>query len=352
MLSESREFLTQLLQTPSPSGYEKPVQDVVREFVRPFANDVRTDCHGNVIAAINPLGSPRIMLDGHCDQIALMVKHIDDNGFLWITPIGGWDPMVLIGQHVCVWTESGPITGVVARKPIHLLTQDERKRVPEMKELWVDIGAESGDQARELVIVGDPVTFDLGHRELRNGLIAGAGMDNKVGVWVVMQALRQISQARPQAAVFAVSAVQEEIGLRGTQTSAFSIEPQVGIAVDVTHATDCPTIDENQHGRVKLGKGPVIYRGPNVNPIVYRQLMHLSREHGIPVQPNGISKPASNDANAMQLSRCGVATGLVTIPNRYMHSPVEVVSLADLEHAADLIARFCLAMEKNTDFTP
>lgn len=352
MSPESREFLTRLLETPSPSGYERPVQNVVREFVGKFADDVRTDCHGNVIAAVNPLGSPRIMLDGHCDQIAVMVKHIDDNGFLWVTPIGGWDSLMLIGQHVRVWTERGPLQGVVARKPIHLLTHDERKRVPELKDLWVDIGAANGDEAREAVTIGDPVTFELGLRELRNGLVAGAGMDNKVGVWVVMHALQKISQEHPQAGVFAVSAVQEEIGLRGTKTSAFSIEPEAGIAVDVTHATDCPTVDENQHGRVKLGNGPVIYRGPNVNPVMYERLMRLAKDHEIPVQPNGISRPASNDANAMQLNRSGVATGLVTIPNRYMHSPVEVVSLSDLEHAADLIARFCLTIEKGVDFTP
>jgi endoglucanase len=313
---------------------------------------VRTDWHGNVIAAVNPAGSPRILLDGHCDQIGLMVKHVDDQGFLRVSPIGGWDVQVLVGQNVVVWTAAGPVPGVIARKPIHLLTEEERKKIPEMFELWIDIGAKDADEARQLVTVGDPVTFELGFRQLRNGLASAAGMDNKVGVWVVMNALKLVSQSHPDAAVFAVSAVQEEIGLRGTQTSAFSIDPQLGIAVDVTHATDCPTIDENQHGRVKLGKGPVVYRGPNVNPVVYNRLIELSRAHGIPVQPNGISKPASNDAAALQINRGGVATGIVAIPNRYMHSPVEVVSLEDLEHAAELIAQFCIAVDGDSDFTP
>jgi tetrahedral aminopeptidase len=346
------EFLKDLLRSPSPSGYEWPVQNVVRAFVADFADEVTTDWHGNVIAAVNPGGSPRIMLAGHCDQIGLMVKHIDDNGYLRVHPIGGWDVQMLIGQNMVVWTKTGPVAGVIARKAIHLLTPDERKTVPEMKDLWIDIGAKNGNEARDLVAVGDPVTFELGFRALRNDLAAAPGMDNKVGAWTVMTALQQVAQGSPQAAVFAVSTVQEEIGLRGAITSAFSIEPHLGIAVDVTHATDCPTVDENQHGRVKLGQGPVVYRGPNVNPVVFDRLMSLSRDHDIAVQAGGLSKPAGNDGNVMQISRGGVATGLVTIPNRYMHSPVEVVSLKDLEAAATLIGHFCLSVDSQSDFTP
>ena len=345
-------LLEDLLNVPSPSGYERPIQDVVRQFVEPFADEVTTDWHGNVVAAVNPQGSPKIMLDGHCDQIGLMVNHIDDKGFLRITPIGGWDVQMLVGQHMLVWTQAGPVPGVVSRKAIHLLTPEERKTVPEMKNLWIDIGVADADEAREAVAVGDPVTFELQMRRLKNNLVASPGIDNKVGVWVVMNALQRIAENHPQAAVFAVSAVQEEIGLRGTITSAYQINPDLGIAVDVTHATDCPTVDANEHGDVKLGAGPVVYRGPNVNPVIFQQLMELSDAHGITVQPNGISKAASNDANAMQLSRGGVATGLVAIPNRYMHSPVEIASLTDMEGAAELIAQFCLAVDEESDFTP
>ncbi len=352
MDNASTEFLSRLLNSPSPSGAEGPVQKVVREFVSSFADDVSTDWHGNVTAVVNPGGSPRIMLDGHCDQIGLMIKHIDDQGFLWVSPIGGWDVQTAVGQNMQVWTDSGPVAGVIARKAIHLQTADERKVVPEMKDLWIDIGVTNGDQARALVTVGDSVTFELGYRNLQNDLAAGPGMDNRVGVWVVMNALKQVSEGNPHAAVFAVSSVQEEIGLRGAKTSAFTIDPQLGIVVDVTHATDCPTIDVKQHGQIKVGSGPVLYRGPNVNPVVYQQLLELSKHNEIPVQPNALSKPASNDANALQVSRGGVATGLVTIPNRYMHSPVEVISLADLENAAALIAHFCLSVNEDSDFTP
>lgn len=352
MNDKSKSFLKDLLNAPSPSGYERPAQDVVRAFAGDFADEVTTDWHGNVVAAVNPGGSPRIMLAGHCDQIGLLVKFIDDEGYLRVNPIGGWDVQILLGQRLQVWTKHGPLSGVIARKPIHLLTPEERKQVPQMSELWIDIGADDGAQARELVEIGDPVTLELGFQELQNNRACAPGMDNKVGVWVVMNALQRVAAGKPQAAVFAVSTVQEEIGLRGARTSAYTLDPQLGIAVDVTHATDCPGIDKNEHGAVSIGSGPVVFRGPNINPAVHSQLRSLSEEHNIPIQVNGISKPASNDGNALQISRGGLATGIIGIPNRYMHSPVEVVSLSDLENAAELIGRFCLSLKRESDFTP
>lgn len=352
MEKTSLDFLKNLLHAPSPSGYERPVQDVVRRYASGFADDIRTDWHGNVIVSVNPGGSPRIMLAGHCDQIGLLVKHIDDKGFLWVHAIGGWDPQVLIGQDVQVWTLNGPVAGVIARKPIHLQSPDDRKAVPEIKNLWVDIAVKDGDEARSLVAIGDPITVQLGYRELRNGLVAGPGMDNKVGAWSVITAAERVRRQNPTAAIFAVSTVQEEIGLRGVQTSAHQIDPQLGIVVDVTHATDCPTIDENQYGRIKLGRGPVLYRGPNVNPVIFDKLVAKASSLEIPIQVNGLATAASNDAAQMQLTRGGVATGLVCIPNRYMHSPVEVVSLEDLDQAAELIAQFCLSVDSQSDFTP
>ena len=345
-------FLKHLLKTPSPSGYEQQIQKVVRGFAEPFADEVRTDWHGNVLAAVNPGGFPRIMLAGHCDQIGLMVKHVDDQGFLWCDPIGGWDVQMLVGQNMVVWGLAGPVPGVIARKAIHLLTPEEKTKVLEVKDLWIDIGAAHREEALSLVAVGDPVTFELGFRELRNELAAAPGMDNKVGTWVVMSALQRIAILKPQAAVYAVSTVQEEIGLRGAITSSFSIDPHLGIAVDVTHATDCPTLDKKQHGDIKLGQGPVVFRGPNVNPVVHDRLRAVAADKEIPIQIGGIAKPAGNDANVMQISRGGQATGIVAIPNRYMHSPVEIVSLDDLENAAQLIAEFCVTLNEESDFTP
>ncbi len=353
MMNESElGFLKTLLNTPGTSGDEARIQNVVREYAGKFTKDVSTDWHGNVTAAVNADASMRIMLAGHCDQIGFLVQHIDDMGFLRLSPVGGWDMQMLIGQKLVVWSDNGPINGVVARKAIHLLTDAERKKVPEIQQLWLDIGVRDQNEAYELVKIGDPVTLELGFREMRNGFASAAGMDDRVGVWVVMDALRQVAEKQSQAGVFAVSTVAEEIGLRGARTAAFRIDPQIGIAVDVTHATDCPDIDQNRFGLVKLGAGPVVFRGPNVNPHVYDRLAKLAKENDIPFQTAAISRAASNDGNALQINRAGAATGIIGIPNRYMHSPVEVVSLDDIKNASRLIALFCLSVDDNTDFTP
>lgn len=352
MISGDLDFLTTLLETGSPSGYEQAIQAQIRRRVKPFADEVRQDWHGNLFAAVNPGGRPRIMLAGHCDQIGLLVKHIEDQGFLRCQAVGGWDMQMLLGQRLQVWTKNGPVLGVIARKAIHLLTPDERKKIPELFELWIDIGAKDADEAKSLVAIGDPVTLQLGMQKLQNNLVFAPGLDDKVGVWVVMSALERVAQDKPQAAVVSVSTVQEEIGLRGATTSAYSAEAQLGIAVDVTHATDCPDVNQSQYGVVNIGAGPVINRGANTNPVMFDRLTALAEEHGIPYQVSAQARAVSNDANALQLSRGGQATAVVAIPNRYMHSPVEVVSLDDLEHAAELIARFCLSLTPECDFTP
>lgn len=352
MHEASSAFLQRLLSTPSPSGYERPVQDVVRGWAGTYADEVRTDRHGNVIAARNPGGHPRILLAGHCDQIALMVQHIDDSGFLYVQPIGGWDMQILLGQNLTVWGREGPIPGVVARRAPHLMTNDERNKVPQFTDVWIDIGVKDRKEAESLVTHGDPVTFVLGSRALRNGLITGPGLDDKVGVWAVMETLRLLRERPLTAAVFAVSTVQEEIGLRGATTSAFGVHPAVGIAVDVTHATDTPGNDKKTLGDTKLAAGPVLFRGPNINPRVLERLEQAARGKEIPVQVRGTPRATGTDANAIQLSREGVATGLIGIPNRYMHSPVEVVALSDLERSAEILAEFCAAAGPEVDWTP
>src|SRR5436305_204619 len=352
MHDASYSFLKNLLLTPSPSGYERQIQEVVRAWAKPLAHEVRTDRHGNVIAVVNPQGSPRIMLAGHCDQIALMVQHIDDNGFLYVQPMGGWDMQILLGQNLMVWAKDGGIPGVVSRKAPHLLTGDERNKVPQFQDIWVDIGAKDRKDAESLVTPGDPLTVDLNWRELRNGLLSAPGLDDKVGVWTVMETLRLLHNRPLKAAIYCVSTVQEEIGLRGATTSAYGIHPAVGIAVDVCHATDTPGNDKRQLGETKLGSGPVIYRGPNINPHVFERLRDAAKDHEIPVQQRGVPRATGTDANAIQLSRDGVATGLIGIPNRYMHSPVEVVSLEDLERAARLLAEFCLGVTPQMDWVP
>lgn len=352
----SHEFLRQLLETPSPSGFERPIQDVVRQWAGPLADELRTDRHGNVIATLfpqQPTSAPlKVLLAGHCDQIGLMVQHIDSDGFLYVQPIGGWDVPILLGQHLTVWATGGPLAGVLSRKAPHLLTNEERNKVPQFHDLWVDVGAKSKDEVEQLVRPGDPVTIELGYRPLRNNLAASPAMDDKVGLWTVMEALRLLKDRERQAAVYAVSTVQEEVGLRGAATSTYGVNPHVGVAVDVCHATDTPGNDKKTLGEIKLGAGPVLFRGPNISPRVFAELEGAAQRAGVPYQVRGVPKATGTDANAIQISRDGVATGLVGIPNRYMHSPVEVVHLDDLDHAARLLAEFCAGVSAKTDWTP
>jgi tetrahedral aminopeptidase len=353
--AKALEFLRTILETPSPSGYESTLQQVVRDYAAPFADDVRTDSHGNVILAKNPDSPLRVMLAGHCDQIGLIVQHIDDEGFLYIQPIGGWDPQVLVGQRMTVWTAAGPVFGVIARKPIHLQTEDERKQVPKMKDLWLDVGASGKDDAATIVRIGDPVTVELGFHALRNNLAVSPAMDDKAGCWVVVEAMRRACQkdrSKLPCALFSVSTVQEELGLRGARTSAFGIDPHIGVAVDVTHATDCPTIEKKEEGDVRLGRGPVIHRGPNMNPKIVDRLIQTADDNQIAYQLAASGRASPTDANAIQINRSGVATGLISIPNRYMHSPVEMISLDDIDRAADLLARFVEKLERDIQYIP
>jgi endoglucanase len=353
MDQSAKEFFKQVLETPSPSGYEQPVQDIVRRYVADFADEVRTDLHGNVIVGCNTDAPMRVMFAGHCDQIGLIVSHINDNGYIYTNTIGGWDPQQLIGQRMTIYTAGGPVPAVIARKPIHLLDPDERKQVVKQKDLWLDIGAKDKDEAAKAVAIGDPVTLELGYQEMRNGLANSPGMDNKTGLWVAIEALRRAAKRGGlNVALFAVSTVQEEIGLRGAITSAYGVNPHVGVAIDVTHATDCPTIDKTQEGDIKLGGGPVIYRGPNMNPRVVDRLRAAAAAREIAVQWGASGRGTGTDANAIQLARGGVAAGLISIPNRYMHSAVEMIALDDIDRSADLLAEFAIAIEAEADFTP
>lgn len=346
------EFLQSLLNAPGVSGYEQAVQDVVRNYVKSFADEVRTDSHGNVIACVNPKAERRLMFAGHCDQIGLLVAHIDENGFLFVQTVGGWDPQQLVGQRMTVWTAGGPINGIISRKAIHLLNDEERKQVVKVNELWIDIGAKDEAQAREHVQIGDSVTLQLGFQKMLNDRANAPAMDDRTGLWVCIEGLRRAAARSPKVAVYAASTVQEEIGLRGAQTAAYGIDPHVGIAVDVTHATDCPGIDLTQRGKISLGQGPVIFRGPNMNPRVVETLFECAKGKDIPYQVGAIGRAAPNDSNALQLTRAGVASGLVAVPNRYMHSAVETISLSDIDHAANLLAEYACALTADCNLIP
>jgi endoglucanase len=356
MEPQAAEFLHRLLNTPSPSGFEQQIQEVVRDYARAFADEVRTDVHGNVYAIryAQPRSDTvsRVMLAGHCDQIGLMVQYIDNEGFLYIQPIGGWDMQILLGQCLTVWTRHGPVVGVVARRAVHLLKPEEKNKVPDFADIWLDIGARNRTEAEEWVRIGDPVTFALGVRELRNELVTAPGLDDKVGLWVCMEALRLLRDRPLRVDVYAVSTVAEEIGLRGATTAAYSLAPTVGMAVDVCHATDTPGNDRKTQGEIRCGGGPVVFRGPNINPHVYDRLEATAQRLELPIQTRGVPRATGTDANVIQISRQGVACGLIGIPNRYMHSPVEVVHRGDLVQAARLLAEFCAALTPDIDWTP
>lgn len=352
MRKDSYEFLRTLTETPSPSGFEQVIQKVIRNQMKPVADTFETDLHGNLIVGLNPKANPRVMLAGHCDQIGLMANYIDDNGYIFFVPIGGVDPSVLPGTRVVVHTRHGPVQGVIGRKPIHVLKPEERGAKTELREMWVDIGSPSRKETEQVVTVGDAITYRLELVQLGNGLITSPAFDNKCGAFVVMEALRLCATKKLKCSLFAVSTVQEEIGLRGARTAGYGVDPSIGIAVDVTHATDYPDIDKRVNGNIKLGAGPVIAVGANINPRLGDLLIKTAKAKRIPYQLEAAPGGTGTDANAMQISRAGVATALVSIPNRYMHTQVEVVSYQDLETAAKLIAETVAAITPDMSFVP
>ena len=352
MNSQAKDFLKSILTTPSVTGFEEPVQGLVRNYVSSFADTVRTDIHGNVVAARNPDAPLRVMLAGHCDQIGLIVNYIDKEGYIYVLTVGGWDIQNLVGVRVKIWSAKGVVEGIIGKKPIHLMDDDDRKKMPKIKDLWVDIGAKDKEEAEQKVCVGDPITVELEYRELLNNLIVAPATDDKAGVWVVMEALRRIDPAKLKVGVFAVSTVQEEVGVRGAITSSFGIDPYIGIATDVTFATDCPSLEKKENGDVKLGGGPVLTRGPNITTKLVNGLVNVAKQHEIPVQIIAEGKITGTDARAMQVNRSGVATALISIPNRYMHTPVEMISLHDIDYTADLMARYCESIDLDVSYIP
>lgn len=352
MQKESKEFLYKLLRTPSPTGFEQKIQRVVKARMERYSDTIESDLHGNLIVALNPKAKKRIMLAGHCDQIGLMVTNISSEGYLYVGALGGMDVGVLAGSNVTIHSSEGAIDGVIGRKAIHQQSAEERTKVSDIKKLWVDIGASSRKEVEKLVKIGDPITFKLGITELGNGLVSSPGMDDKVGLFVAMEALRLCAKAKMKVGLFAVSTVQEEVGLRGARTAAFGVDPEVGIAIDVTHASDHPGLNGNNSVPCKLGSGPVIWRGPNVNSVVEGLLVKAAKRKKIAHQLAPANQLFGNDANAIQISRAGVAAASIGIPNRYMHTAVEVCSLKDLELAARLLAEFIMSISERTDFRP
>ena len=354
MQKKDLDFLKALVEAPSPSGFEQPAAAVFRERLSKTADRVETNVMGSVHAVLEGTrkNGVSVMLAGHIDEIGLMVNYITPEGFVAFSAIGGVDAAILPGGRVRVHTKEGAILGVVGRKPIHLIDEDERKTITKLDKLFIDVGLK-GDEAKKRVRIGDPITFDVGLETFGDGLAVSRAFDDKMGAWIAARVLEEVKKAGGAHGELTVAAtVQEEIGLRGGITSAWCCDPEVGIAVEVGHATDYPDIDKRKHGEANCGEGPIIARGANVNPLLFELLVSAAEKARVAYQIGAEPRGTGTDANAIQLSRGGKAAALVSIPLRYMHTPTEVLALSDLEATVKLMTRFVLDLAPGTDFTP
>jgi putative aminopeptidase FrvX len=342
--------LRRLITTPGPSGYEQAPAAVFREAAGAFA-EITHDTVGSTVARVKGTGDgPFVAVVGHIDEIGLIVHHIDDDGFLWFTGVGGWDPTILVGQRLEIATRDGRVVGVVGKKPPHLLKDEERKKAPELKQLHIDIGAQDGDEARALVRVGDVAVIAGEPLELPNRRVISRSMDNRLGCFVALEAARLVAEAGGAPGdVAAVAVAQEEITFGGAHTTAYSLRPDIAVVVDVTFATDPPGSEEKELGRHKFGSGPVLTRGSTLDPTVFELLHAAGEAEHIPFTVSASSRSTGTDADAFHISRAGIPSAVVSVPLRYMHSPVEMVQLDDVENAAKLIAAFARRLEPGLD---
>jgi endoglucanase len=354
MTTESLRFLKLLLDTPGPSSFEAAPARAWRAEAQKFADVVEADVAGNSFATLNSEGAPRLMLAGHIDEIGVMVTHLDDEGFLSFDTIGGWDPQVFVGQRVILLGRTGPVTGLVGKKAIHIMEREEREKVSKVEDLWIDIGATSKDEAAAKIRIGDPGVLAAGVLEFPNGRLVSRSIDNRIGALVVLEALRLLSTRRPAAAVTAVATTREEIAATGggARSSAHRLEPDLAIVVDVTHATDYPGLDKRKHGDYRLGGGPVLSRGASVSELVFELLVETAEAERIPYTIEAASRDTHTDAEAIFNAHRGVATALVSVPNRYMHSPNEMVAIEDLDRTARLLAAVAAKLTPETSFVP
>jgi endoglucanase len=342
------EFLNELLDARSPTGHEYEAQAVVDKWVEPIADSYRKDIMGNRFATLNLEGDPSVLFAGHIDELGLLITYIDDKGFLYFETLGGHDLSIISGRRVSILTAKGVVKGVTGKRAIHLMTPEDRKKVPQTHQIWIDLGVQSKKEAEALVSIGDACVYDQSF-ELINGTIGVArAFDDKAGAYAVLEALRRLSEDKQslKAKVISVATTQEEIGTRGAITAAFSENPDFAIAVDVGHATDSPDCDARKYGKFVQGGGPIICKGPNINPIVFDKLKSLAEKESIPYQVEADARPTGTDARVIQVAQSGIATGLLSIPLRYMHTPSEMVDLNDIENTVKLLVAFALSLKK------
>ncbi len=344
-------FLKDLLIAKSPTGHEFAAQAVIDEYVEKSADAYTKDSIGNRIATLKGNGGPTLMFAGHIDEIGLIVSHVDDKGYLYFEFLGGHDQIIPSGRRLHILTRNGPVLGITGKRAVHLLSPEDRKRVPERHDMWIDIGVNNRADALTIVRIGDPAVYADGPEMLRGSIGVARAFDDKAGAYVCMEAFRRLAKDKSLAATVAsVATTQEEIGVRGAQVAAQSVNPDVGIAVDVGHATDHPDADNRKFGRFSLSGGPIIGRGPNINPIVFDHMVEAAEEAGIPYQVQAEPRPTGTDARAMQMANAGVACGLLSIPLRYMHTPGEVVDLAVVEQSVELLVTFARRVKKKQSY--
>ena len=355
MKNKQVKFLKQLLETPSATGTEIAVAELVRERLAGTADEIQTDVMGSVHARLSGTGvAPSLMLSAHMDEIGLMVTYISDEGFLSVSSVGGVDAAILPGMRVDVHASNSmePLRGVVGRKPIHLIEPDERKNVTPIDKLVIDLGMPA-KRVKKLVMVGDVITFGVGFERFGKNMAVSRAFDDKAGVWIATRVLETLAEEGRAPGDFIVAAtVQEEIGTRGAITSTYGVNPDVAVAFDVTHATDYPGIDKTKYGKIVCGEGPVIARGPNINPAVFERLVAAAEAEGVPYQIEAEPGVTGTDARSIQITRGGIPTGLVSVALRYMRTPTEVVSLDDLDATVKLLVRFARDLGEDACFVP
>lgn len=352
MRTPSLEFLRKLVNTPSPVGHEVRGQRVWLDYAKKFADETFSDAYGNCVAVLNKGGSPRLMLAAHADEIAMVVNYIDDGGYIYVRNMGGVNAAITKAQRVVIHTRKGPVKGVVGNVAPHLMKLEGEPKPPKIHELFIDVGVTKRKDAEKLVQIGDPITLVDEFDVLRDDLVVARAFDNRVGTFAVAEALRLLVDhgKKLKAEVCAVSNVQEEVGLLGARQIAYSLKPDIALVVDVTHATDYPTVNKAQHGDVKIGKGPTITHGGCNHPNVVARIEAVAKEKKISLQHEAMSNTSGTDTDAIFWTRGGIASALISLPNRYMHSPVEVVSLKDLEQIPQLLAGFALSLKKGEQF--
>jgi len=352
MRDESVQFLERLVNTPSPSGHEARGQRVWLDYVSPFADETFSDAYGNTVAVLNKGGSPRLMLAAHADEISMVVNYINKQGYIYVRKMGGIDPAITKAQRVVIHSKDGPVKGVVGNVAPHLTKNDSDRKLPKMEDLFIDIGVGSRKEAERLIRVGDPITLSDSFDLLRGDLAVARAFDNRVGTFAVAEALRQLSEERKklQAEVLAVSNIMEEVGLLGARQIAYTLKPDVALVVDVTHATDYPTVSQQQHGDVRLGKGPSVTHGGCNHPVVVARLEAVAKAQKIKLQHEASSNNTGTDTDVIFWTRGGIPSALISLPNRYMHSPVEVVSLKDLAQIPLLMTAFARSLKKGEEF--